>query len=330
MMMADKIILERKKNGWSQEELADRLHVSRQSVSKWEGAQSVPDLNKVIAMADLFGVSTDYLLKDEIEDLPAPVESSVSVDSEGEFVRKVSLEEAHSYLLAVEQSAGQISVGVMLCILSPIFLIIAAAAGEAGRIPLTEDQASILGCIVLMLIVAAAVFLFVKNGMQLSKYDYLEKEIIDTEYGVISLAKERKQEYEHTHLIGMTVGIILCVLSAVPILGASLAAEDNDLLICIGVGITLALIAVGVWQIVRVSVIWESYQKLLEEGDYTRRKKRSRKGILSGIYWAIVTAIYLGYSFWTMEWHRSWIIWPVAGVLYVVVQQIEEVIQNRK
>ena len=115
----------------TQEALAEKLNVSRQSVSKWEGAQSVPDLNKVIAMAELFGVSTDYLLKDEIEDLPAPVEDSVSVDSEGEFVRKVSLEEAHSYLSAVEQSAGQISVGVMLCILSPIFLIIAAAAGEA-------------------------------------------------------------------------------------------------------------------------------------------------------------------------------------------------------
>ena len=255
MMMADKIILERKKNGWSQEELADRLHVSRQSVSKWEGAQSVPDLNKVIAMADLFGVSTDYLLKDELEELPMVQEMSVTVDQEGEAVRMVSLDEAHSYLSAAERSAGQISVGVMLCILSPILLIIGASAGAAGLIPLTEDQASILGCIILMLIVAAAVFLFVKNGMQLSKYDYLENELIDTEYGVISLAKERKQEYEHSHLMGMTVGVILCVLSAVPILGAALAAEDNELLMSVGVGIALALIAVGVWQIVRVSIV---------------------------------------------------------------------------
>jgi transcriptional regulator with XRE-family HTH domain len=330
MMMADKIIEQRKKNGWSQEELADRLHVRRQSVSKWEGAQSVPDLNKVIAMADLFGVSTDYLLKDDVEDLPMVVETSVSVDQEGEAVRKVSLEEAHSYLSAAERSAGQISVGVMLCILSPILLIIGASAGAAGLIPLTEDQASILGCIILMLIVAAAVFLFVKNGMQLSKYDYLENELIDTEYGVISLAKERKQEYEHSHLMGMTVGVILCVLSAVPILGAALAAEDNELLMSVGVGITLALIAVGVWQIVRVSIIWESYQKLLEEGDYTRKKKRSKDSVLSGIYWAIVTAVYLGWSFWTMEWHRTWIIWPVAGVLYAVVRSIEEAMQNRK
>ena len=330
MMMADKIIEQRKKNGWSQEELADRLHVSRQSVSKWEGAQSVPDLNKVIAMAELFGVSTDYLLKDELEDLPVVQETTtVTVDTEGEAVRQVSLEEAHSYLAMAWQASRQISVGVMLCILSPILLIIGCAAADAGKIPLNADQAGIIGCIILMLIVAAAVFLFVKNGMQLSKYDYLEEELIDTEYGVISLAKERKQEYEHTHLMGMTVGIILCVLSAVPILCACLAAEENDLLGCVGVGIALVLIAVGVWQIVKVSIVWGSYQKLLEEGDYTRKNKRKRSSILSGIYWSIVTAIYLGYSFWTMEWHRSWIIWPVAGVLYVVVANIEEALQNR-
>ena len=67
MILADKIINERKKNGWSQEELAEKLNVSRQAVSKWEGAQSIPDLQRIVAMAELFGVSTDYLLKDEIE-----------------------------------------------------------------------------------------------------------------------------------------------------------------------------------------------------------------------------------------------------------------------
>ena len=67
MIMADKIIELRKKNGWSQEELAEHLGVSRQAVSKWEGALSVPDINKVIAMSSLFGVTTDYLLKDDAE-----------------------------------------------------------------------------------------------------------------------------------------------------------------------------------------------------------------------------------------------------------------------
>lgn len=66
MILSEKIAEERKKNGWSQEELAEKLSVSRQAVSKWESAQSVPDLQRVLRMAEIFGVSTDYLLKDEI------------------------------------------------------------------------------------------------------------------------------------------------------------------------------------------------------------------------------------------------------------------------
>lgn len=67
MILADKIINLRKKNGWSQEELAERLGVSRQSVSKYEGAQSVPDLDKILKLSEIFGVTTDYLIKDDIE-----------------------------------------------------------------------------------------------------------------------------------------------------------------------------------------------------------------------------------------------------------------------
>ena len=70
MILADKIIENRKKNGWSQEELANRLGVSRQSVSKWESAQAVPDLKKILQLAEVFGVTTDYLIKDEIEEKP--------------------------------------------------------------------------------------------------------------------------------------------------------------------------------------------------------------------------------------------------------------------
>ena len=68
MILADKIMNLRKKAGWSQEELAEQLNVTRQSVSKWEGARAVPDMEKVVQMSRIFGVSTDYLLKDEIEE----------------------------------------------------------------------------------------------------------------------------------------------------------------------------------------------------------------------------------------------------------------------
>ncbi len=92
MILADKITALRKKAGWSQEELAEQLGVTRQSVSKWEGAQSVPDMDKVVQMSRLFGVTTDFLLKDELsEEEPAPE----GCDSP---LRRVTMAEASEYL----------------------------------------------------------------------------------------------------------------------------------------------------------------------------------------------------------------------------------------
>ena len=69
MILADKIMRLRKQNGWSQEELAEKMGISRQSVSKWESGTSIPDLDKIIKMSGIFGVTTDYLLKDDIEEV---------------------------------------------------------------------------------------------------------------------------------------------------------------------------------------------------------------------------------------------------------------------
>ena len=67
MILADKIVRLRKKNGWSQEELAQKMNVSRQAVSKWESAQTIPELEKILQLGASFGVTTDYLLKDDME-----------------------------------------------------------------------------------------------------------------------------------------------------------------------------------------------------------------------------------------------------------------------
>lgn len=69
MNLADKIIELRKKKGWSQEQLAEKMNVSRQAVSKWESAQALPDLDKILLIGSLFDVTTDYLLKDEIDEI---------------------------------------------------------------------------------------------------------------------------------------------------------------------------------------------------------------------------------------------------------------------
>ncbi|MBR2930573.1 MAG: helix-turn-helix transcriptional regulator [Clostridia bacterium] len=66
MKLSEKIYKERKALGLSQEELAERLSVSRQAISKWESGTSTPEADKLIALSECFGVSLDYLLKEEI------------------------------------------------------------------------------------------------------------------------------------------------------------------------------------------------------------------------------------------------------------------------
>lgn len=73
MKLSDKIIKLRKANGWSQEDLAEQLNVSRQTISRWEGAAAQPDAGNILQLSKLFHVTADYLLNDEFEndnDLP--------------------------------------------------------------------------------------------------------------------------------------------------------------------------------------------------------------------------------------------------------------------
>lgn len=91
MILADKIARLRKKNGWSQEELAEKMNVSRQAVSKWESAQTVSDLEKILMLGNLFGVTTDYLLKDEMENEEFSAGEEITV-------RRLTLAEANEYL----------------------------------------------------------------------------------------------------------------------------------------------------------------------------------------------------------------------------------------
>ena len=133
MIFADKLILLRKKAGWSQEELADQMNVTRQSVSKWEGAQSVPDLDKMIRLSELFGVSTDYLLKDEIEQAEH-INSSNDIPS----LKRVFMEEANAFLSVKSRTAKTIAYAAFLCILSPIALLMLGAKHLPALCPVSD------------------------------------------------------------------------------------------------------------------------------------------------------------------------------------------------
>ena len=328
MILADKIIDLRKKNGWSQEELAEKLGVSRQAVSKWEGAQSVPDMTRVLQMSELFGVSTDYLLKDSLE-MAEPAEDA---PSDSLPIRTVGMEEANAFLAAREVNARHIALGVLLCILSPICLILLCGAQEFGYVPLSEAGAAGIGVAVLLLMVGGAVALFVTSGLRTGRYEYLDALPIDTLYGVDGMARERREQFRPTRDRQLTLGIVLCVLAVIPVfLSLVLYGEEDHFGHLAAVALLLALVAVGVLLIVRSSILWGSYQILLEEGDYSRAAKEANARALpfNSIYWGLVTAGFLAWGFLGNAWERCWIVWPVAGVAYGAVFGIVSALRKR-
>ena len=306
MILADKIIEERKKNGWSQEELANKLGVSRQAVSKWESAGSIPDLQRILQMSELFGVTTDYLLKDEIEEEPL-----------NEYVEtktiKVSMEEANQYLDMKSKGSRIVANATSLCILSPVPLIVLGT--------MTEDHILIgFSLVLLLVLVAIAVYLFVNYGLHESHMQHLEKESFETEYGVSGMVRERREQYEPTFTRNIAIGVVLCILSVIPTIMAGVM-EVEDYMSGISVGLLLIIVSIGVNILIRAGMIKSSYDTLLQEGEYTIEEKHLKKktDAFSGAYWCLIVAIYLGWSFWTNNWKFTWIIWPVAGVLYATV-----------
>lgn len=318
MILADKIIEERKKNGWSQEELANKLGVSRQAVSKWESSGSIPDLQRILQMSELFGVTTDYLLKDEIEEEPLNEYTETNTI-------KVSMEEANQYLDMKSKGSRIIANATSLCVLSPVPLIVLGT--------MTEDHTLVgFSLVFLLVLVAIAVYLFVNYGIRDASMQHLEKESFETEYGVSGMVRERRKQYEPAFTRNIAIGVVLCILSVIPAIMAGVM-EADDSTSGISVGILLIIVSIGVNILIRAGMIKSSYDTLLQEGEYTKEEKHLKKKTddFSGAYWCFVVVIYLGWSFWTNNWKMTWIIWPVAGVLYAAVLGIVKmIIDNRE
>lgn len=330
MILADKIVSLRKKAGWSQEDLAENLGVTRQSVSKWEGAQSVPDMDKVVMMSRLFGVSTDFLLKDELEE-ETPCAAAQEDDTP---LRRVTMKQASAYLALRKAAAPKIAIATALCIISPVTLILLAGMSEVQRFPISGNAAAGIGLCVMLVLLAVAVSIFLRTDADVRDYRFLEEEPFETEYGVEGMVRQRQQEYKDSHTRLVTVGVVLCVLAAVPLF-AAMCISGSDLLYISAVCALLVLVAIGCLALVTAGVYQGAMEQLLEEGDYTRPQKKHHKlmGTVTMIYWLTATAVFLLYTYGPHgngQPRYSWIIWAVAGVLYAAVMGIVRIISRSR
>ncbi len=313
MILADKIILMRKRNGWSQEELAEKLNVSRQSVSKWESASSIPEINKILELSKIFGITTDYLLKDDVEDVV------FSERDETDTRARVSLKEANEYIHLNAVYSIRMAVGVMMCVLSPVTLILLGGAYEETLwgLTVTEGTAVGVGVAVLLLVVAVAVAVFITSSIKMSRFEYLDKTEFELEYGVEGIVREKRTAFNKRYTVSITSGVVLCILGVVPLIVAG-AVGASEIICIVMLALLLVIVSAAVYLFVSASIVKGCFDRLLSEGDYeaSEREYNKKTERLGGFYWPIVVAVYLGWSLITHNWGVTWIIWPVAALVF--------------
>ena len=157
--------------------------------------------------------------------------------------------------------------------------------------------------------------MFVSTGAKMSRMEHFEKKYFETEYGVTGMAREKLNAFEPTYS--------RCLAGCM---------EAQDYICGALAALMFLMIATGVNIIVRVAIINGSYKSLLQEGDYSRKEKQLNKKLdgYRTAYWCTITAIFLGWSLYSRKWDITWIVWPVAAVLYVVGFAIAKTIIERK
>ena len=315
MLLSEKIMSLRKRNGWSQEELAQQLGVSRQSVSKWESMASMPDIQKIMAMSELFGVSTDYLLKDELEELPATAiaadyaassvqsgssdpaagsttdstagdgstgESSTGNASTSEAIApklSVSLETATEYLDAIARTSRPTAGAITLFILGPALLVSLATYSEDALyfdpMRISPDAMGIAGICIMMLFIAAGVGLLILQDMKLARFKQFKEASLELQYGVEAAVRRRAESTESLRYVQQAAGVCLTILSAIPFLIASY--YGTGLTFALGFFVAAILVSLGVYLLVYSGIIRDGYRALLQEGDFSHDEKSNKR-----------------------------------------------------
>ena len=234
----------------------------------------------------------------------------------------VTTDVARSYMQICDKMGLLVAFGVVLCILAPITLIL--FTGGLSHLTLSEAMRNFIGLAVLLALVAVAVGLFIYAGLNFSKYEYLKTDI-PIPVGVKEMVKKEKETFDPKFMVALIVSIMLYIFSPALLIGGSILTDgNNDDLSSIGVAVLLVIVAIATFIIVRFGLIRGGHNVLLRLEDYSRIGKASDKLVsaISGIYWPIVVVIYLVWSFTKSAWSKSWIVFPIAGILFAAVSAL--------
>ena len=284
----------RKEKGMSQEELADQLGVSRQAVSKWESGQGYPETDKLLLISGMFGVSLDYLLKEE----------SVHAGEDTEPGYYASRETVEGYLATKRRGARRIGIGVAIMILGLMFPM--ATDGDRGSV-------------MFMLIAAVGIVILLAQGFSRKRYEDIEKQPLVFDPAFL---REYRNEYaQNRKRYGVLViaGVVLIILSLV----ATMVTDER--LSYMGMGgrrlaIMPVLWAAAVYLFIIAGSAFRSGGIIANNEEHAAELEKDRKyGWVFGAVMPLSAMVFLAIGFIWGAWHPGWLVFPVAALLCTAI-----------
>ena len=176
-----------------------------------------------------------------------------------------------------------------------------------------------MGILVLFTAILAAIALFIISGIGMNKYEPYKKSNIILDHHTKFELEEQRLRFSTQLVIQVVTGIGLILFAIVGVVAVGEIAGANILYV-LSVPFLLFSIGAAVFLFVTSGMIWSAYNILLSKGDYKNKAKNNKAeriiGTVAAVYWPAVTAVFLLWSFGWGSWDRSWVIWPVAGVLF--------------
>ena len=309
MNLSENLHFLRKRDKITQEELADRLGVSRQAVSKWETGEAFPETDKLIMLCDMFNVSLDELVR-------------------GNAVREEKKEEeplqdSGGFIKHMDKFSRRIAAGVFLILFGATLCVLINGYALSFNNNMS-DITAVFGAAAVLVCVAAAVFIFVYSGMEHDRFrkKYRTVSGVYSEKEVQAFSKRFARNLALL-ISGIIVDVVFLVVMSTLIDGGIISVLSEDAVYCYVVSAFMFVLSFLVGGIVYYGIQHSKY----DVGEYNRQNEkelnpspRSKlKDAICGAIMMTAVALFLVIGFVWNLWHPGWIVFPVGGIICWIV-----------
>ena len=233
--------------------------------------------------------------------------------------KKLSFEEVTGYLSAKQKAVIMKATGIFLCTICVAFPIITDAI----------DIPEFLGVIMMFGSIGCGVVLMCLARALMEQWRYIQNEPCTIDAVSIDYLKNKIRDFTPTYSVLSSVGILMCIMCFIPaVVLSEIGGHFMDelggamLFVFVGAGVFLMIYAKSMKKaFLRLLNINEIIDFEIKPGDNRMIENKTVRVILS-VYWSVVTCIYLCVSFLTFKWHLTWLIWPIAAVVFTIIKSI--------